>query len=135
MNEQEHQDPSADSPPTQRRVAKRTTMISGIAILFIALAAAVVLAADALLLVFACILCAILLYKLSEILARRIHIKRKFSLTIVVLALLAIIGLGGWAMAPQISEQSTKLAQEIPAAVERLQSEVQRHPLLKRVVD
>ncbi|WP_285167153.1 hypothetical protein, partial [Mycobacterium tuberculosis] len=36
-------------------------------------------------------------------------------------------------MAPQISEQSSKLAKEIPAAVERLQSEVQQHPLLRRV--
>jgi predicted PurR-regulated permease PerM len=133
MNEQ-RQEHAPDSPPAQRRVAKRVTMISGIAILFIALAAAVVLAADALLLVFACILCAILFYKLSEIMARRLHMKRKVTLVIVVVALLAIIGLGGWAMAPQISEQSTKLAEEIPAAVKRLQGEVQQHPLLKRVV-
>lgn len=133
MNEQEH-DHAAESPPTQRRVAKRVTMISGIAILFIALAAAVVLAADALLLIFACILCAILLYKLSEIMARRLHMNRKLALTIVVVALLAIIGLGGWAMAPQISEQSTKLAQEVPAAVERLKTSVEQHPLLKRIV-
>ncbi|MCC2954524.1 AI-2E family transporter [Massilia sp. IC2-477] len=128
---QEH---AADSPPSQRRVAKRVTMISGIAILFIALAAAVVLAADALLLIFACILCAILLYKLSEIMARRLHMNRKLALTIVVVALLAIIGLGSWAMAPQISEQSTKLAKEVPAAVERLKTSVEQHPLMKRIV-
>lgn len=135
MNEQEHRDHPSDPPPTQRRVAKRVTMISGIAILFVAIAAAIVLAADALLLVFACILMAILLYKLSEIMARRMHMNRKVALTIVVIALTAIIGIGGWAMAPQISEQSTKLAEEIPAAVKRLQAEVQQHPLLKRMVD
>ncbi len=132
MNEQQ-KEVAADPPPAQRRVAKRVTMISGIAILFIALAAAVVLAADALLLIFACILCAILLYKLSEIMARRFHMNRKVALTIVVLLLAAIIGLGSWAMAPQIAEQSSKLTKEIPAAVERLQSEVQQHPLLKRI--
>lgn len=134
MNEQEHRDHPSDPPPAQRRVAKRVTMISGIAILFVAIAAAIVLAADALLLVFACILMAILLYKLSEIMARRMHMHRKLSLTIVVVVLAAIIGIGGWAMAPQISEQSTKLAEEIPAAVKRLQTEVQQHPMLKRVV-
>jgi predicted PurR-regulated permease PerM len=133
MNEQQEEH-IADSPPAQRRVAKRVTMISGIAILFIAIAAAIVLAADALLLVFACILCAILLYKLSEILARRFHMHRKLALGIVVAVLVAIIGIGGWAMAPQISEQSTKLAKEIPAAVERLKSTVEQHPLMKRVV-
>lgn len=127
---QEH---ASDPPQTQRRLAKRVTIINGLAILFIALAAAVVLAADALLLIFACILCAILLYKLSEIMARRLHMKRQWALAIVVLLLAAIIGLGSWAMAPQISEQSSKLAKEIPAAVERLQAAVQQHPLLKRV--
>ncbi len=133
MNEQEKEH-AADPPPAQRRVAKRVTMISGIAILFIALAAAVVLAADALLLIFACILCAILLYKLSDILARRFHLNRKVALGIVVLLLVAIIGIGGWAMAPQISEQSSKLAKEVPAAVERLKATVEQHPLMKRVV-
>lgn len=132
MSEQ-HQEHASDPPQTQRRLAKRVTIINGLAILFIALAAAIVLAADALLLVFACILCAILLYKLSEIMARRFHMNRKWALTIVVLVLAAIIGLGSWAMAPQISEQSSKLAKEIPAAVERLQTAVQQHPLLKRV--
>jgi len=132
MTEQ-HQEHASDPPQTQRRLAKRVTIINGLAILFIALAAAVVLAADALLLIFACILCAILLYKLSEIMARRFHMNRKVALTVVVLLLAAIIGLGGWAMAPQISEQSSKLAKEIPAAVERLQGAVQQHPLLKRI--
>jgi predicted PurR-regulated permease PerM len=134
MTEQQHQEPAADPPQVQRRVARRVTMISGIAILFAAIAAAIVLAADALLLIFACILCAILLYKLSEILATRVHMNRKLALGIVVVVLLAVIGIGGWAMAPQISEQSSKLAKEIPAAVERLQGEVQRHPLIKRVL-
>ena len=125
---------AADPPQAQRRVARRVTMISGIAVLFVAGVAAVVLAADALLLVFACILCAILLYKLSDILARKLHMKRKLALVIVVALLGAIIGFGGWGMAPQIAEQSGKLAKEVPAAIERLQGEVQQHPLLKRVV-
>ena len=126
---------SVQEPPlTQRKLARRVTLVNGIGVLFILGLAAVVLAADALLLVFACILFSIFLYKLSEIMARRFHMKRMLSLTIVVILLSAIIGLGGWAMAPQISEQSSQLAEEIPAAVERLQGAVEQHPLLKRVV-
>ena len=131
-------DAALDAPEVpqaaQRRLARRVTIINGIAVLFILGLAAVVLAADALLLVFACILFAILLYKLSEIMHRRLHIKRKLALGTVVLLLSAIVGLGGWAMAPQISEQSTQLAKEIPAAIERLQGEVAQHSLLKRVI-
>jgi len=131
-------EPSADAAPdhphARRRLARRVTLVNGIAVLFILGLAAAVLAADALLLVFACILFAVLLYTLSDILHRRFGIKRKLALGIVVLLLGAIIGLGGWAMAPQISEQSSQLAKEIPAAVERLHGEVAQHPLLKRIV-
>ena len=125
--------PPPEPPQAQRRLARRATLINGIAVLFLFGAAAVVMAADALLLTFACILCAILLYKLSEIIHRRFGLHRKVALTAVVLLLIGVIGLGGWMMAPQIAEQSNKLAKEIPAAVERLQGEVQQHPLLKRI--
>jgi predicted PurR-regulated permease PerM len=108
-------------------------MISGIAVLFVAAGAVVVLTADALLLIFACILFAILLHTLADILARKLHMHRKLALATVVLLLGAIVGVSSWAMAPEISEQSSKLAKEIPAAVHHLQSTVQRHPILKRL--
>jgi predicted PurR-regulated permease PerM len=128
--------PAAHEPPTpQRTLARRATMIYGIGALFVAGLAAATLAYDALLLIFACILFAILLYKLSDIVHRRLGLNRTLALTLVVLLLAAIIGLGGWAMAPQISEQSSQLAKEVPAAIERLQGEVERHPLMQRVVD
>ena len=123
-----------ETPLTQRKLARRVTLVNGIGVLFILGLAAVVLAADALLLIFACILFSILLYKLSALLHQRTGIERNIALVIVVLLLTAIFGLGGWAMAPQISEQSGQLAKEIPAAVERLQAEVAQHPLLKRLV-
>jgi len=124
-----------DAPLAKRTLAQRATVMYAIGVLFLAGMATAVLAYDALLLIFACILFAILLYKLSDIAHRRLHLNRTLALTLVVLLLSAIIGLGGWAMAPQISEQSSQLAEEIPAAIERLQGEVERHPLLQRVVD
>jgi len=125
--------PEAKASPSQRRLMRRHALIDGMAVLFLALSAAIYLAADALLLVFACILFSILLYELSAILQRRFGWNRKLALGVVVLVLAAVIGLGGWAMAPQISEQSSQLAKEIPASIERLQQEVNRHPLLKRI--
>ncbi len=123
----------ADAAP-KRKLMQRTAIINGIAVLFILGLAAAWLAADALLLVFACILCAVLLYKLSDMLARRTKMKRQIALAAVVLLLFAVIGLGGWAMAPQISEQSTKLAETVPQSIEKLQQLVNAHPILKRVM-
>lgn len=121
-----------DATP-KRKLMKRSAIIDGIAVLFIIGLAAVWFAADALLLIFACILFAVLLYKLSAMLAQRTGMKRQIALGIVVLLLFAVIGLGGWAMAPQISEQSTQLAQAVPQSIQKLQEYVKEHPMLQRV--
>ncbi|MFC4931902.1 AI-2E family transporter [Massilia sp. GCM10023247] len=125
--------PSGDAP-TRRKLMKRTAVVDGISVLFILGLAAVWFAADALLLVFACILCAVLFHELSRMLARRTGMQRKWALGVVVLLLVAIIGLGGWAMAPQIAEQSSKLAEAVPTSLQQLQGLVNDHPLLKRVM-
>ena len=123
-----------DAPEPQRKLAKRTALIDGIGVLFILGLAAVWFAADALLLVFACILCAVLLYELSHLLTRRTGLKRQWALALVVLLLFAAIGLGSWAMAPQISEQSGKLAEAVPKALQQLHGKVEDYPLLKKVM-
>jgi predicted PurR-regulated permease PerM len=125
-------EPVSDAP--QRQLAKRTALIDGIGVLFVLGLAAVWFAADALLLVFACILCAVLLYELSGMVARRIKLKRQFALALVVLLLFAAIGLGGWAMAPQMSEQAGKLAETVPKSIKQLQGVVNDYPLLKKAV-
>jgi predicted PurR-regulated permease PerM len=119
--------------PAQRKLMRRFVLVDGIAVLFLGLIAAVVLAIDALLLIFACVLFAVLLYELSAILCRRFGWNRKFALVTVVLALLLIIGLGGWAMAPQIAEQSTELTKQIPQSLQRLRQMVENQPLLARI--
>jgi len=117
----------------KRKLMKRVAIIDGVGVLFLLGLAAVWFAADALLLLFACILFSVLLYKLSALLAQRTGMKRQIALAVVVLLLFAIIGLGGWAMAPQISEQSTKLAEAVPKSIEKLQEFVKDHPILQRV--
>lgn len=119
--------------PAMRRMMRRFVLIDGIAVLFLALIAAVVLAIDALLLLFACVLFAVLLYELSAILHRRFGWNRKVALGAVVLGLLLVIGLGGWAMAPQIAEQSGELARQIPQSLQQLRKLVESKPLLARL--
>src|SRR5690606_16009890 len=126
--------PPADEAPARRGLMQRTAIVDGISVLFVLGLAAVWFAADALLLVLACILCAVLVYELSRMLARRTGMGRTWALALVVLLLIAVIGLGGWAMAPQISEQSTKLAEAVPKSLQQLQGLVNEHPLLKRVM-
>ena len=134
MREPAASPPPPGDAPTRRKLMKRTAIVDGISVLFILGLAAVWFAADALLLVFACILCAVLFYELSRMLARRTGMQRKWALAVVVLLLVSVIGLGGWAMAPQIAEQSTKLAEAVPKSLQQLQGMVNEHPLLKRVM-
>lgn len=129
--------PPAEHPappsPTQRHLMRRMVLIDGIGALFLLFLAAVWFAANALLLIFACILFAVLLYELSAMLERRFRMNRQVALVIVILSLLAVIGLGGWAMAPQISSQSAELAKQFPAALQRVQDMINQHPVLKHV--
>ena len=129
-----HTEQPDNVPEPQRKLAKRTALIDGIGVLFVLGLAAAWFAADALLLIFACILCAVLLYKLSSMLAQRLPMRRQFALALVVLLLFAVIGLGGWAMAPQISEQSGLLAEAVPKALQKLHSVVNEYPLLKKIM-
>jgi predicted PurR-regulated permease PerM len=131
MNDRSTSPPSVQ--PTQRKLMRRFVLIDGIAVLFLALVAAVVFAIDALLLIFACVLFAVLLYELSAIVHRRFGWNRKLALVAVVLALLLVVGLGGWAMAPQIAEQAGELARQIPQSLQQLRKMVESKPLLARI--
>ena len=140
MSEQEHH---AEQTPAQKReehkqedrdLSRQVVLINGITVLFIVLLAALVYAANALLLVFACILFAILLYQLAGALRKRTGLSHNLALTGVVLALLAIFVGGGWLMAPQISDQAGQLAKVIPDSLQRLRAILESHEWLKFLV-
>ena len=129
--------PPAEHPsppsPTQRHLMRRMALVDGIGALFLLLLAGLWFAADALLLIFACILFAVLLYKLSTALERRFKLNHQVALLIVIALLLLVIGLGGWAMAPQITQQSSELAKQFPAALQRVQEMINQHPILQHL--
>ncbi|SHG57009.1 AI-2E family transporter [Massilia sp. CF038] len=127
-------EPRNDAPDSKREFLHRLVLMDGMALLFLLVLAGLWYAADALLLIFACILFAILLYGMSDTIRQRLHLRRKFALPLVVALLLAIIGIGGWLMAPQIADQSDKLAEAIPHAIEELRKSLNQNDLARRLL-
>jgi predicted PurR-regulated permease PerM len=113
----------------------RVALVDGVAVLFLLVLAGMWYAANALLLVFACVLFAILLFELSCVVQRRLHVRRAFALPIVVSIIVLVIGLGGWLMAPQISEQAASLGQLVPTSIAQLRESLSQFHLPKWVLN
>lgn len=118
----------------QRDFLHRVVLMDGMAVIFLLLLAALWYSSNALLLIFACVLFAILLYELSNLVQRKTKLKRKFALPVVVLAILAIIGVGGVLMAPQISDQADKLVVAVPQALAELRQKLGEYDLARRLL-
>lgn len=113
----------------------RVVLVDGMAALFLLSLAGLWFAADALLLIFACILFAILLHALSCALLRRLHLHSyTVALAVVARSMAATLGIGGWLMAPQISEQASHLAQVVPTSLDQLRAALERYPRLKSLM-
>jgi len=112
---------------------RQVVSVYAIGALFLALAAVVWLGGDVLLLLFACILLALLLYMASVKVQRWLPVSRGIALAIVVVAGCAVIGLGGWLMAPQIGEQSGTLVDALPKALDKVRAMLGDIPLLRSV--
>lgn len=121
-------------PGKQRDFLHRLVLMDGVALIFLLVLAGIWYAADALLLIFACMLFAILLYELSDVVTQRLHLQRKFALPLVVVLLLGTIGIGGWLMAPQIADQSDKLAEAIPQAIAEVRDRLNHNDLARRLL-
>jgi predicted PurR-regulated permease PerM len=138
MSEQSQKEPASidvSAPPgKQRDFLHRLVLMDGVALIFLLVLAGIWYAADALLLIFACILFAILLFELSEVVKERLHLQRKYALPLVVIVLLGTIGVGGWLMAPQIADQSDKLAEAVPQAIAELRNALNHNDLARRLL-
>lgn len=126
-----------DASPTagsERQFLHRVALVNGLIIVFFLALAALWYAADALLLIFACILFAVLLYDVSRRVCARLPVSRNVGLGLVVFLLFAVIGGGGWLMAPQISDQANKLAAVVPRSLEQLQASLHEYAFLKSLL-
>jgi predicted PurR-regulated permease PerM len=88
-------------------------------------------AGNVLLLVFASILIAVLLHGASVRLGRLLHLSYRFALPLVLLLVIAVIGLTGTLLAPQVAEQIDQLFATIPSAIQKLRGYVERYGWLR----
>lgn len=126
--------PETQRQSRERRFLHRVALVDGLTLVFILGLAAIWYTADALLLIFACILFAVLLYDISCRIARYLPIPRLLALAMLVLLLLGSIGGGGWLMAPTISEQAEGMTALVPSAIEQLRQSLKRYDFLESIL-
>lgn len=110
---------------------RRVMIFYGIGAVFLALGYLVAYTTETLMLAFASVLLAILLYDGSRKLRKWFHLPHVAALTIVVALALLVFGLGGWLMAPQIAQQGQELINTIPQSIERLQTYLEQQQWLR----
>lgn len=111
--------------------ARRIALANAITLLFIAVAYFIRTNFDALLLVFAGLLLAMLLYKLADLLARLLPLYRSFALALVVIALASVMAIGIWLGAAPVGRQADELMKVLPTAVEAARDWINGRPALR----
>lgn len=110
--------PEGDRDPGGRPAfLRRVLVVGGVALALLTLFLLARAAIDVLLLAFAGVLIAVVLRSLAELVAGRTPLGPRAALAAVVLALLAAVGLGGWALAGQVAEQTDQLVATVPDTV------------------
>jgi predicted PurR-regulated permease PerM len=125
---------NAPGSGSERSFLHRVALVDGLAVIFLLALAALWYASHALLLIFACILFAILLYEASQRVRKLVPMRRPFALALVVALLAGTIGGGAYLMAPQISDQAHQLATAIPETLDQLHEKAAENPALKAIL-
>lgn len=115
--------------------ARRVVVAVGITLAMLLVLLLLWYAVDVLMLVFAGVLLAIFLRGLSDTLCERTRLSGGWSLGIMCLALVGVIGLGGWSLAPSIAEQVDQLSDTVPQSVGRLEQSVARYRWGRRLIE
>jgi hypothetical protein len=107
--------------------AQKVLIATGIPLMVIALLFMFAQALAVLLLAFAAILLAIFLNEASATVSRYTSLSSGWSLTLVMLLLLALTIGGGWMLAPKVAEQIDQLTQQLPQAIDWLRERLGRY--------
>lgn len=91
--------------------------------------------ADILLLAFAGALLAIFFHILVRLLQRFVPLSNQWALLVVVLVLLALFGLLGWFLAPQLTQDINALFDNVPAALRQVTTQVDQYGWAQRLLD
>ena len=108
-------------------------------ILIIILFAAILLilwhGAEVFLLVFAGLLLAVFLRSLSDSLSNRTPLSENWSLIFVLLAIVIVVTLGVWFLAPSVQTQFEDLSDQLPAVYEMAKDQLAQFPLGEKIVE
>ncbi|MFO0878224.1 MAG: AI-2E family transporter [Gemmataceae bacterium] len=124
--------PTAGAEKASLRGAYTTT---GVAVVAGVLLAMLWYAREVFLLAFAGVLLAILLHGLADLVSRRTRLSRGWSLTLVVLALLVLVGGGGALLTPSVVDQTEKLRDELPQAAGRFKEALAQYEWGRLLLD
>jgi predicted PurR-regulated permease PerM len=103
--------------PDRRTIRSRTARKVYFGLVAVGSAVLFILAPQVFLLFFCCVLFALLLAGICELIEKATSLKRRWSLTLTVSVLLAIAAVSGWLLGPQISEQFGRLSEQLPQAL------------------
>ncbi|QOY95497.1 AI-2E family transporter [Massilia sp. UMI-21] len=127
----EHLEGEADveSSSVARIALVNATVYALVVVLLLFIAAT----ADVLLMLFGGILLAILFHKIAHWIHAGTRINERLALAGAILLPLLALGLGAWAIAPDIGDQIGKLSERLPRAAERLREQLMQYELVARV--
>ncbi len=129
--------PSPVVPPASDlgRFARRATVAVLIVVLIGSLTYVVWKEIHVLLEAFAGLLFAVFLSALSEWLSQRLHMRYGWALTVVLLALLVLLGGTGWLLASRLSAQVGELSQKVPQSLAQIRDYLVQSTLGRLLVE
>lgn len=116
-------------------LAHATLVVVGIAVAILVVLFLLRAAAGVLLIVFAGVLFAILLRSLSDWLAAHTPLSDIWSLVVVILLLVGVVGVGGWFLAPEVAQQADQLLQNLPRMVQQLTQRLEQYAWGRRILE
>ena len=119
--------PDADD----RRFVRR----AGLLILVAALAAAVFVTGDLLILAFGAILGAIVIHAIAELLATHLHLPARAAVGVAIVVVLAVLGVLGWLFGVEFRSQVNLLVVRLPGLIDDLARYMGQSPVGQKIVD
>lgn len=106
---------------------KRLLLAVGVIGLFVILLLFFWAIADILLLLFTGVVLAVVLRTLAKPIARHTPLTDKWSLAVVVLLLVVLLGVGGWLFVPEVANQTGQLVEQVDNAINRIEAIVNQY--------
>ena len=116
-------------------LARRTLTVAAVCAAFALGLFLIAYAIQVVLLVFAAILLAVLLRSLANRLNEAAHLGRGWSLAVVVVAILIVLALVGWLLAPNLARQADQMSQAFTKAGQELSQTASQYDWGKRLME